>query len=132
MELSSEISNLSDPTWDLIEKELHSLDGKNNGFITLANRNEDFVQVAGNQNHLTIEYRNNLENGFKHYVLGLGGNKSPLKVTWISLETTIGNIRIHKEEVMNIDDAVAVFKEFFLNGSLPDRYNKRNITKLFK
>lgn len=132
MKLSSEASKISNPTWDLVEKELRSLDGKINGFVTLANEDNDFVQVAGNQEHLTVEYRTYLETGFKHYVLGLGGNKSPLRVTWISLDTAIGNIQIHKEEVMNIEDAIAVFKKFFLNESLPDRYNKRNITKLFK
>ena len=87
-------------------------------------------QCAGQPKMLTVEYRLNSKPNFKHYVIGKGKDKSPMKVSWIALQNNVGPIMVHKEEVLNLKDAELIFKEFFENQTIHSDLNKRNVTKL--
>ena len=130
MNLKTQTTELKDINWDAIKTELNKLDGTENGFLALENDNGDYVQCAGNTSILTIEYRLNSNPNFKHYVVGKGKDKNPMKVSWVALQNNVGPIMVHKEEVLNIKDAEWVFKEFFENQTIPAELNKRNVTKL--
>ena len=120
---------IKNPNWGKILENLNHVKG---GFVNLENLNGDYIQCAGHESALTIEYRINLRPGFKHFVIGKGENKSPLKVNWRILNTKVGEIMVHEEEVLKLEDAKIVFKEFFENNRIPENLNKRNITKMFK
>ncbi|NRR93381.1 hypothetical protein HSX10_17540 [Winogradskyella undariae] len=130
MDLKTQKAELKSINWDGIKNELNKLDGIGNGYLTLENDNGDYIQCAGNPSMLTVEFRLNSKPNFKHYVLGKGKDKSPMKVSWIALQNNVGPIMVHKEEVLNIKDAEWIFKEFFENQTIPTELNKRNVTKL--
>ena len=130
MQLTTHNTKLENPTWDVIKTELDKLDGINNMFLILENENGDYVQCAGSPNSLTVEYRINSNPNFKHFVIGKGGEKSPLKVNWKVILTNSGQIMVHEEEVLNLADAEIIFREFFTKELIPIEYNKRNVTKL--
>ena len=130
MNLKANNTELKNPNWLGIKSALNELDGKINGHLILENKNGDYIQCAGWMEKMTVEYRINSKPKFKHFVIGKGGNKSPLKVEWICLQTAVGEIMVHKEEVLNIKDAEFIFKEFYKNNSIPTDLNKRNVTKL--
>jgi hypothetical protein len=114
----------------LIEVELNKLNGKINQFVILANELGDYVQCAGQSDQFALEYRLNTTPKFKHYVLGRGQNVSPLKVNWVLLQTAIGAMRVHTEEVLNLNDAELIFRSFYEERTIQAEFNKRNVTKL--
>ena len=116
--------------WNQIETEINNLGSKNCGYLILENDNGDYIQCAGDSEMLTVEYRIHTKSKFKHYVIGKGENKSPLKVNWVFLQTDAGGIMIHKEEVLNLKEANLIFKAFFEKQIIPTELNKRNVTKL--
>lgn len=130
MNLKTEKSEWKNPNWNEIKTELNKLDGIENGYLILENDNGDYVQCAGNLNMLTVEYRLNSKTNFKHYVIGKGKDISPMKVKWSILQTNVGKIMVHKEEVLNLKYAQLIFKEFYENQTIPSELNKRNVTKL--
>ncbi len=130
MNLTTENKELESPKWKLIQDELNKLDGKKNGYLILENNNGDYVQCAGRPEMLTVEYRFNSESNFRHYVIGKGEDRSPLTVSWVILKTNVGEIMVHKEEVLKLQDAEIVFREFYKNQKLPIEFKKRNVTKL--
>ncbi len=129
MNLRANNTELKNPQWNDIICAFDRLDGRDNGHICLESKNGDYVQCAGWREKLTVEYRLNAKPKFKHYVIGKAEGKSPLKVSWVLLQTS-GGIMVHKEEVLTIDDAEFVFKEFYKNNAIPSGLNKRNVTKL--
>jgi len=130
MHLKAEKSELKNPDWDDIKTELNRFDGIESGYLILESDDGDYVQCAGNASTLTIEYRLNSAPKFKHFVLGKGKGISPLKVRWTVLQTNVGEIMVHQEEVLNIKDAELIFKAFYQDQTIPSNLNKRNVTKL--
>ena len=130
MNLKVENTELENPNWNGIKTELNKMDGIKNGYLILENDKGDYIQCAGQSEMLTVEYRLNSEPKFKHYVIGKGKNKSPIKVSWVVLQTKVGEIMIHEEEVLNLKDAELIFKEFYEEQTIPTELNKRNVTKL--
>ncbi|WP_420322196.1 hypothetical protein [Flagellimonas sp.] len=130
MDLKTQKAELKSINWDGIKSELNKLDGIENGYLTLENDNGDYIQCAGNKSMLTVEYRLNSKPNFKHYVIGKGKDKSPMKVSWSVLQTNVGEIMVHKEEVLDLKDAELIFKEFYETQAIPSELNKRNVTKL--
>jgi hypothetical protein len=121
------------PDWDKIESSLKLIDPLDKTFFVLTNDLGSFIQCAGSKDELTIELRENENlNTFKHFVVGKGGNLSPLNTIWTQIDCRVGPIRIHYNEVMTIKDAVDIFKAFFNNETLPLTYKKRNVTKQFR
>lgn len=120
-----------DPKWNKIKSILRNLDGRNFSHVILEHKQGDYIQCAGKVDELTIEYREYTEARYKHFRLGYGGNRSPIGIKWVNLETAVGKIVIHKEEVLNVEDALRVFKSFFQMDLIPMDLTKRNITKMF-
>lgn len=120
------------PNWIDIEVSLDSLDDKNKGFVILTDDTDSYIQCAGGQNSLVIEYRKYDSNDFEHYVIGYGELKSPMKSVWTRLNCKVGPITVLKDEVLSIKEAKEVFRRFFEQKGIPEEFNKRNVTKLHK
>lgn len=121
-----------DPTWDKIEKSLTRLNGKDVSYLIISSDSYDFIQCAGNQDKLTVEYRLTDKNKFKHFVIGKGKAKSAFKTVWATIECNVGPIRVHTNEILDISDATDIFKSYFWDGIIPDYYKKRDVTRQFK
>ncbi|WP_405370133.1 hypothetical protein [Nonlabens sp. Asnod2-A12] len=126
MHLSGHNIQLKNPSWNFIQAAIKSIVTH----LILTNKNGDYVQCIRNAQELIIEYRVNSNSKFKHFVIGRGENKSPLKVTWIVIQTTSGEIMVQQEEILKFSDAELIFKEFYNNNSISGNFNKRNVTKL--
>ena len=119
-------------TIDQLQKAIDSIDGQHISFIVLENTKGDYLQCAGTDSHLTVEFRQNFEDRFKHYVLGpKKENKSPLDVTWSIIECKVGPIHVHDSEVLNKDDVKTIFGAYLSTGVVSAHLNLRNVTKKF-
>ena len=125
--------SMSNPTWKDIEDGILRIDGQNSSFLILSAVNgNDHLQCVGNKIGLTVEYREYLNNSFKHFRLGNGTGRSPLLNEWFQLECKVGPISILKEELLNAQEVLSIFRSYFQAGLLPTEYVKRNITKMFQ
>jgi hypothetical protein len=106
--------DLANPDWSKIEQCLKQINRDKNCYFILTADSGNYIQCAGSYDEISIEYRELSKNGFKHYVLGMGHIESPLKTIWHTINCKIGPIRIHKNEVLTLEDALATFK-FFRN-----------------
>ncbi len=109
---------------------LDRLNGQDVTMLRLEDNNGDYVQCIGTKLRMTIEYRYFLTSGFRHYVLGKGKDKSPLKVSWAIINTQKNEVRVHNDEILDLDDARMVFLQFYKEKSIPETLKKRNVTKL--
>lgn len=118
--------------WSLIQQALSQIQPGYKTFFVLTNSSTgSYIQCAGSAERLTVEMRKYGTHDFRHYVIGKGGNKSPLKVVWAMIESKDGSIQVHDTEVLNISDAVTLFHSFYTAGDVPEAFTKRNVTKLY-
>lgn len=115
-----------------LENALDGIDGDTSCFVVLTEESGSYLQCAGRPDNLTVEFREVQGDAFKHYVLGEGENKSPMKVTWCPIECRIGSIMVHDDEVFTGDKAKSVMKAYLNSGQLSTDLRKRNVTKMFK
>jgi hypothetical protein len=122
---------IDNPTWIQIEKLMREINSDSPCFFILTAASGDYLQCAGGQNRITVEFRQILKTGFKHFVLGKGEIVSALKTVWTTIDCRVGPIRIHEDEVLNLDVAIRTFKYFFERADIPSEFKKRNVTKDF-
>jgi len=121
--------SLVDPSWSKIELGLKQIDERKNSYCILTADSGSYLQCAGGQNEVSIEYREILKGGFNHYVLSRGPIERPLKTVWHNINCNVGPIRVHRNEVLTLEDAMIAFKFFLINSNVPPDFNKRNVTK---
>ena len=114
-------------TFEEVKNSLNKIEAYDYPYLILVKENGNYIQCTGDRNRLTIKIRFFSNNSFKHFVIG---KKEQSKV-WVTIANKIGPIRVLFHEVLNIDDAVIVFNEFYDNGIISNDFNKRNITKYF-
>jgi hypothetical protein len=119
-------------SWMDIEKSLKGLDDNKRAFIILTDDTGSYLQCAGGQERLVIEFRKYNSNDFKHYIIGMGEIESPMKSIWISLNCKVGPITVMTDEVLTVKQAEVVFRGFFETQEIPERFKKRNVSKLHK
>lgn len=110
-----------------LEEILNQIDPFSFPYVVLTNENKDYIQCAGSKNAMAIEARFYNNGTFKHFVLG----RELMSKVWDRIECKVGPIDVLSHEVMDLNNAIILFKSFFLTGSIPQNYNKRNITRQF-
>ena len=124
---------IENPNWSIIENAISQLDNLTISFCVLESDNGDYIQCAGSAERLTTEIREYIENSFKHYRLGIRKDKKIFKNVWTMIDCKVGPIRVYDYEVLDFNDAIALYLDFFKGNELmTDKYNKRNITRDFK
>jgi hypothetical protein len=126
---NSEELKIHNPDWTQVEQSLLKIDSMTNCYLILTSESESYIQCAGSKEKLTIEIRENSCDTVRHYVLGKGEVKSPLRTIWQIIECRVGPIRVHDNEVLNVMDALTAFKSFFEKSIVLTEYKKRNVTK---
>ena len=118
-------------SWLAIEESLLRMDSDSKSYVVLTDiESRSYLQCAGSPTRLSIELRIYSNQTFKHYILGKSKNKSPLLVTWSTIECKVGPIRIHDTEVLTMNDALKLFSKFYTDIDVPTDYSKRNVTKM--
>jgi len=119
---------LHDPSWSAVESALRSIDPKHRGFFNLSRPSAGYVQAAGARLRMICEWRELREGGaFRHFVLGYPDrDRKPS-----SINTCVGIIQLQQNEILSLNDAVAAFRSFYENGTLPERFSLRDVTASF-
>jgi|SRR5436190_7285818 len=112
------------PSRDAVMEALAQLHPKGPSFVVLTRDDGSYVQTAGARLRLTVEYRQMLAPGFRHYTLG----KSPTDTRPTSINCRCGPIHCHMSESMTLSDAQAIFTEFHSSGRVPDGFVLRDRT----
>lgn len=119
---------LHNPPWDEVESALRCIHPRDRGYFILARRGEGYVQIAGARLRLICEWRMEMGRGaFRHYVLGHAGRDE--KRT--SINTCSGIIQLQANEIMTLDDVIAVFRCYYDDGSVPQSVVRRDDTARF-
>ncbi len=124
----------NDIAWPHVERYLNRLDAASHSYCHLTDtRTGSYIQCAGSARRCTVEMRTMSapDTDFRHYVLGKGPMKSPMKTIWDEIINTGYSIRVHDSEVLTSADAVALFHAF-MDGRELQSYLKRNVTKHFR
>lgn len=119
-----------DPDWREIEHWIEQIDPKTNCYLIWTANTGSYIQCAGSKERLTIEMREWTDNTFKHYVLGRGAEKSPLRTIWDRIECRVRPNYFHDCEVLSKIDALINFKAFHDDSQISAEYKKRNVTRL--
>lgn len=123
---------INNPVWTRIEKSLREINSDTSCFFILTADSGDYLQCAGGQSRITVEFRQVLKTEFKHFVLGKGEIINALKTVWTTINCRVGRIDIHEDEVLNLDETILTFKYFFKHTNIPPEFKKRNVTRDFK
>jgi hypothetical protein len=114
---------LHNPSWEDIESALRSIHPKDRGYFILARPGEGYLQTAGARLRLICEWRTELgDQCFRHYVLGYAGRDERLT----SINTCVGIIQLRANEIMALDDVVAIFRCNYDEGTVPQSLVRRD------
>ena len=112
------------PSRDAVIDALAQLDPRGPSFVVLSRDDGSYVQTAGAKLRLTVEYRQMLPTGFRHYTLG----KSPADERPTYINCRCGPINCHMSESMTLSDAQIILTEFLASGRVPDGFVLRDRT----
>jgi len=115
---------LSNPDWQEVESALRAINPKGRSFFILSDARGSYVQAAGARLRLIVEHRQTSFWRFRHYVLG----RAPERAGRISVNYSGGAIALHRNEVLTIEDAIAIFRCFYETDEVPEAYVKRDVT----
>jgi hypothetical protein len=117
------------PTWESIEEALPMITPRGPGFFILSRPDGSYVQTAGARLRLIVEYRKILGSGqFAHYVLGKHIEAAPKQT---QINASIGVLNLMNNEILTVKDAIAIFREFYLEGTVPGTYILHDVTADF-
>jgi hypothetical protein len=119
---------LRNPTADRIVNEISILRAGGPTFLILERSDGSYVQAAGESGRLTVEYRRSDGNNFEHFVLGRNEEAGSEFV----ISATCGPIRVYNNEILNTQEASAVFVSFLERGETPKEYAFRDSTSMFQ
>lgn len=100
---------------------LNYLNPIGNGFYILENTDGSYVQCAGSKKRLTIEVKNSRG----HFRMGrIGASESAETI----IECSAGPISVRGNEVLQIEDAIAVLNAFYSSDAFPMTYSLRQLS----
>jgi hypothetical protein len=115
---------VSDPSREAVIEALAQLHPKGPSFVVLSRDDGSYVQTTGARLRLTVEYRQMLPSGFRHYTLG----RNPPDPRPTSINCRYGPIHCHMSESMTLSDAQTILTAFLAGGRVPDTFALRDRT----
>src|SRR5262245_14107567 len=113
--------------WHQIAGELERIEAGNRSFVILALDDQNFVQTLGKRDALVVEWRTKSEGMMSHYVLGRNGSGH---TELHCIAGSAGNSEVVlAREVLDLTDALIIFRAFHEHQKVPDAYHLRDITK---
>ena len=119
--------DLENASWHQIAGELERIEAGHRSFVILVLDDQNFVQTLGNRDALVVEWRTKSEDTMSHYVLGRkGSGKTELQC----IAGSNGNSEVVlAREVLDLTDALIIFRAFHELQKVPDAYHLRDVTK---
>ena len=118
--------DIENASWHQIAGKLERIEAGDRSFVVLAVDEQNFVQTLGNRDALVVEWRTKSEDMMSHYVLG---RKGSAKTEPQYIAGSAGNSEIVlAREVLDLTDALVVFRAFYEHQKVPDAYHLRDIT----
>lgn len=119
--------DIENASWHQIAGKLECIEAGDRSFVVLALDEQNFVQTLGNRDALVVEWRTTSEDVMSHYVLG---RKGSVKTEPQSVSGSAGNSEVVlAREVLDLTDALVVFRAFYEHQTVPDAYHLRDISK---
>jgi hypothetical protein len=122
------IDDMVAPPFEAIADSLRRISPRGPGVFSLTRDDGSYVQVAGATFRLTVEYRQERNGSFRHFVLGTEANADRTRK---QINSRSGQINLLANEVLTVDDAIVVFRCFYEMGNMPDGYSLRDDTARF-
>jgi hypothetical protein len=119
-------ADVSSASWEQVASALERI-GAGRAYVILEASDENYVQALGATNQLTVEWRARSGDVMSHHVLGRRG--------WDSAEvqnlpgSSGCSLAVLKHEVLDLADALIIFRSFYEHLKLPDAYRLRDITR---
>ena len=119
--------DIENASWHQIAGELERIEAGHRSFVILALDHQNFVQTLGNRDALVVEWRTTSEDMMSHYVLG---RKGSCQTELQCIAGSCGNSEVvFAREVLDLTDALIIFRAFYEHQKVPDAYHLRDITK---
>ncbi len=120
---------VDDPSVEEVEALLDTLHPKERCFFSLTDtRTGSYVQVAGARRRLTVEARQCTRTGFTHSVLG----RRPRNAKGAHINCRVGPIHLVRSQVLTLDDAKRVFRQFLETGGIPPGYELEDVSSRYQ
>ena len=113
---------------DIVEA-LQAIHPISNSYFSLSDAGDSYVQAAGARSRLTVEYRCVASGDFSHFVLGHAEGDFEKDVY---INCRCGPVRVKKNEVLTIAEAIEIFVRFFEFHDTPSQFVLREVTAMFK
>jgi hypothetical protein len=119
--------DIENASWHQIAGELERIEAGHRSFVILAVDPQNFVQTLGNRDALVVEWSTTSEGLMSHYVLGRkGSGQTKLQcIPGSSGDTEV----VLAREVLDLTDALIIFRAFYEQQKVPDAYHLRDISK---
>jgi DnaJ domain len=120
--------DIENASWHQIARGLERIEAGHRSFVVLVVDDQNFVQTLGNRDALMVEWRTTKsEDMMSHYVLGRkGSGRTELQC----VAGSAGNSEVVlAREVLDLTDALIIFRAFYEHQEVPDAYHLRDITK---
>jgi hypothetical protein len=115
-------------SWEQIEQAFAKWDTLRRGFFILGDARGSYVQTAGAIYKATVEFRQVHEDGsLSHYVLGHPTDS----IEPTSIFTCVGIIKLNESEIFKLAEVLEIFRSFYDQQSVPQRFVRRDDTKRF-
>ena len=119
--------DIENASWHQIAGVLERIEAGHRSFVVLVLDDQNFVQTLGNRDALVVEWRTTSEDTMSHYVLG---RKGSVKRELQCVQGSAGNSEVVlAREVLDLTDALIIFRAFHEHQNVPDAYHLRDITK---
>ncbi len=93
-------------------------------------KDESYVQCLGDPSRLIVEARECKEDGsFTHWVFGLGNPSIEMDVIEGG---SVGPVELHRSQVLTIEDARRILKQFLETRTFPDEYHREDVSERFR
>jgi hypothetical protein len=118
---------VSGASWEQVASALNRIESGRRAFVILEANDENYVQALGAPNELTVEWRARSGDVMSHQVLGRRGwNSAEVQ----NLPGSSGcKLTVLKHEVLDLTDALILFRSFYEHLKVPDAYRLREITR---
>jgi hypothetical protein len=127
-EVDNKLIEENNVDFDFIGSFLKQMNQETSSYCVLSLNDSCYIQCAGSSKKLTIEWRNSIDSGFRHYVIG----RKQLVKTKRKLKYSAGEIDIMSNELLTYEDALVLFKSFMEHHDLLSlQYSVRETTKMF-
>jgi DnaJ domain len=119
--------DIENASWHQIAGGLERIEAGPRSFVVLVVDDQNFVQTLGNRDALLVEWRTKSEDMMSHYVLGRkGSGRTELQC----VAGSAGNSEVVlAREVLDLTDALTIFRAFYEHQKVPEAYHLRDITK---